>query len=474
MTGYLIDFIGRIDWLRSLPWLTLLGYSIPFVILASWKRIYPHTPLVILLTVPCVLALAVLLWPDLFLVVAMADMAILLVAISDFWSLPSRGTFAAERSANRVASIGVFDRVDLVVTNNSARAFNLEVQDGAPQEFERRPTTFSIHLEPRSRASMHYEFAAQRRGKFLLTTVHLQARSWLGLWKRFFNCPVETEVFVYPDMKQLAEYAVLARTNRLSLVGVRRTRKIGQDNEFERLRDYTFDDNYKHIDWRSTARRSRLTVKDFQTNQSQRIVFMLDCGRMMTNTSGGLSLLDHALNAILMLSYVALKQGDSVGLVCFSDEVHTYVPPRAGMNQTNRLLHATFDRFPRLVESRYDEAFLYLASHCKKRSLVILITNIIDEVNSHQIYQYLGNLVGRHLPLGILLRDHQLFDAADHAYTTEREMYRAAAAAEILTWRRQVLRDLEHKGVLALDLFPDDMTAPLVNQYLDIKARHLL
>ena len=102
---------------------------------------------------------------------------------------------------------------------------------------------------------------------------------------------------------------MLARTNRLSLMGVRRTRKIGQDNEFERLRDYTRDDNYKHIDWRSTARRSKLTVKDFQANQSQRLLFLIDCGRMMTNEADGLSLLDHALNAMLMLSYVALKQG---------------------------------------------------------------------------------------------------------------------------------------------------------------------
>jgi uncharacterized protein (DUF58 family) len=204
-------------------------------------------------------------------------------------------------------------------------------------------------------------------------------------------------------MKQLAEYAVLARTNRLSLMGVRRTRKIGQDNEFERLRDYTRDDNYKHIDWRTTARRNKLTVKDFQTNQSQRIIFMVDSGRMMTNESAGLSLLDHAFNAMLLMSYVALRQGDSVGLVCFSNEVHTFVPPRSGMKQMNQLLHASFDRFPQMVESRYDEAFLYLRTHCPKRALVVLITNVIDEVNSHQIEQYLGSIVGRHLPLGVLI-----------------------------------------------------------------------
>ena len=112
-------------------------------------------------------------------------------------------------------------------------------------------------------------------------------------------------------MQQLGQYALLARTNRLSLLGVRRKRRIGQDHDFERLRDYTLDDNYKHIEWRATARRRKLTVKDFQSSQSQRIIFLMDCGRMMTNEAAGLSLLDHALNAMLMLGYVALRQGDS-------------------------------------------------------------------------------------------------------------------------------------------------------------------
>jgi uncharacterized protein (DUF58 family) len=259
----------------------------------------------------------------------------------------------------------------------------------------------------------------------------------------------------------------------LSLVGLRRARRIGQDNEFERLRDYTLDDNYKYIDWRSTARRGKLTVKDFQVNQSQRVMFLVDCGRMMTGTVEGISLLDHAFNAALMLAYVALRKGDAAGLLCFADEVQAYVPPRGGMNQMNRLLHASFDRFPQLVESRYDDAFVYLNSRCRKRSLVILITNVIDEVNSQQIGRYLTSLVGRHLPLGVLLRDHAIFDAAA-ATNDERTLYRAVAAGEIVAWRRGVLADLERQGVLSLDVFPEQMTAPLVNRYLEIKARHLL
>jgi len=275
-------------------------------------------------------------------------------------------------------------------------------------------------------------------------------------------------------MKQLGQYAVLARTNRLRLVGFRRTRRIGQDHDFERLRDYNVDDNYKHIEWRATARRQKLTVKDFQTTQSQRIIFLIDCGRMMTNEAAGLSLLDHALNAMLMLSYVALRQHDAVGLISFSDEIHGFVPPTGGMAQMNRLLHASFNRFPRLVESRYDQVFRYLADHLRKRSLVVLVTNVIDEVNAHQVQRYLTNLVGRHLPLGVLLRDRRLFEAIDEEDSRAENLWQAAAAADILAWRQQVLSDLNARGALSLDVFPEQMTAPLVNRYLEIKARHLL
>ena len=476
------DFLDQLNTgfslLQALPWLTLLAIFAPLLVLASWKQIYPHVPLIFLMMGPCVLSFALLIWSDLFLLIAAVDVFVAVIAISDLGSVPGRRAFAAERSAMRIASIDSPHAVSLVITNHSQRQLLISVRDDVPDEFVATPDEFSLNLAARSRATLHYESRAHRRGSFRLTKVFLRTRSLLGLWRRYLTYPVETVIHVYPDMKQLGEYAVLARTNRLSLMGVRRTRRVGQDNEFERLRDYTVDDNYKHIDWRTTARRNKLTVKDFQTNQSQRLIFLLDCGRMMTNESGGLSLLDHSLNAMLMLSFVALRQGDAVGLVCFSDQIHTYVPPRGGLAQMNRLLHAGFDRFPRLVESRYDEAFLYLDAHCKKRSLVILITNLIDEVNSRQIHRYLSNLVGRHLPLGVLLRDHRLFDAADavdpRLPAADPQLFRAAAAAEILTWRHQVLTDLEHQGVLSMDVFPEDMTAPLVNRYLDIKARHLL
>lgn len=448
---------------------------VPLFLLAR-RRIYPENTFVYLMLIPCLISLLLLVAPETLLLVLLVDAVIIVLGMVDLYSLPRPGSFRASREMERVSSLNKPHDVALTIVHSlpGGRLFPVAIRDDVPQELDAVPAESVVAMRGRCRARVAYKLTPRSRGAFRLHCVHLRVTSRWRLWKRLYSCPAESVVHVYPDMVQLAEYAVLARTNRLSLLGVRQSRKIGQDHDFERLRDYTLDDNYKHIDWRATARRNRLTVKEYQTSQSQRIVFLLDCGRMMNSTADGNSLLDHALNAMLMLSYVALRQGDSVGLVCFSNRIHNSVPARGGMSQMNHLLHASFDRFPELVESRYDLAFLHLASHFRKRALVVLISNLIDEVNSFQVNRYLRAQVGRHLPLGVLLRDHQLFDAAETAPPFGRQLFRAAAAAEIINWRHQVLTDLEHQGVLTLDVFPEDMTAPLVNRYLDIKARHLL
>lgn len=423
-------------------------------------------------------------------IIAAIDIIVLCVLTFDIITIPRPRQFQVERVCQQTASLKKKHPVTLTVSNLRAAQGPFQnlldslsqvlprptilVRDDVPQEFAATPDEFEIALRGRTRRTLPYYLMASRRGAFELHNISLQTQSRLGLWKRIITYPVESTINVYPDMKQLAEFELLARSNRLSLMGVRRTRRIGQDNDFERLRDYTLDDNYKHIDWRSTARRQKLTVRDFQTSQSQRVIFMIDCGRMMTNQAAGLSLLDHSLNAMLMLSYIALQRGDSVGLLCFSDQVHSFVPPRGGSRQMNHLLRSSFDRFPELVESRYGEAFLHLSKHCRKRSLVILITNLIDEINAKQVHQYLSTMVGRHLPLGVLMRDHELFRAADTNWRDDAGLYRAAAAAEIVCWRHEVVKELQHQGVLSLDVYPEDMTAPLINQYLEVKARHLL
>ena len=463
----LLDFVAAAYWLPPL---------VAALILGALARIgvYPTRRMLLAFLIPMVLGFSLVWLPAGRWIIWTIDIVVVGIAALDFLSIRRRPSIQGQREIPLVTSIRKRHAATLHFAWSGKTPLSIQVRDDVPIEFDCQPDTTTLELAPRSRTSLRYEFRPMRRGAYQFRYVYGSMSSTLTLWRRLFKISVESTVHVYPDMKQLSQYAVLARTNRLSLIGVRRTRRTGQDNEFEQLRDYTPDDNYRFMDWRATAKRRKLTVRDYQINQSQRLMLLVDCGRMMTNNFAGLSLLDYSLNSMLMLGHVALAQGDSVGMLCFSDQIHAYVPPRAGLGQMSRLLHASFDRFPHLVESRYDQAFLHLSKHCRKRTLVLLVTNVLDEVNARQVRDYLCSAASRHLSVGVFLRDERIYEPIKSPMNDRSAMFQRAASAQILSWRHRVLTDLSQEGVRAIDVFPDEMTAPLINEYLSIKARHLL
>ncbi len=438
--------------------------------------------------------------------IQVADLTAFGVIFADFCSVFHFNSFQVERKTDLTASLGKKHFVYLRIENqgNSRREFFLadDVQEklnnmeGRFDKKEILPAKESLNFE--------YSFTPLSRGAFKMEKIWIRVFSLFKCWKKDLVLSVESKINVYPDLHQISQYELLARKQKLYQIGLRTTRFIGQDNDFERLRDYTQDDQYKFIDWKATARRTKLTVKDFQMNRSQRLVFMIDSGRLMMNKTQGFSFLDHAFNSMLLLAHIALKQGDEVGFMTFSEEIRRYLAPRSGSSYLNHLVHGSFDIFPESVESRYDVAFDYLERNCRKRSLIVLITNIIDERNSTQIESHLKNLTGRHLPIGVFLRDHALFDPlrklseerlvnrdrskpesakvmklekdlmVELNKRSDKEIFQAGASAQILYWRSKVIQSLNSGGALTLDLFPENLTAPLINKYLEIKAKHLL
>jgi uncharacterized protein (DUF58 family) len=460
--------------INVLPWVLLAVCLIYLLITAIWLSIYPTRLVLFLASGALVIAILGVLAKQSIYFILFADAIVLTLLVADQFTLLFDPKLKIERSILKTASLAKPHESKLTLMNYSNRLLRLQVRDDFAQDLNPSPDQHEVLIAARSSIEIDTTLRPGRRGAYRCQFVHIRRFSVLRFWSRFIQIDAPAELNVYPDMQQLAEYAILARTNRLSQIGVRKTRRVGQDNNFERLRDYNQDDNYKHIDWRSTARRNRLTVKQFQTDQSQRVMFLLDCGRMMTNEQGKLSMVDHALNAILMLSYVALAQGDSVGMMAFSDRVHSYVPIRSGKSQMRRLIYAGFDRFAEFVPSRFDKAFYHFTSNCRRRSMVFLITNVIDEISALEVTNYLTNLTHAHLPVLALLRDSRVFDSADNPDYSEDVLYRSAAAANIILWRAEIIRRIEHAGVLAIDAFPNALTSSLVNQYLEAKAKHLL
>ncbi|CAN5776031.1 DUF58 domain-containing protein [soil metagenome] len=439
--------------------------------------IWPGRNLALLILVPALMSLA-LLTPDsepLQPLLIGLDGVVGLLVLADLATLLGSGRLRAERTCGSVASLGEPHDVELTLIHEGPRRRVIRVRDDVPSSFEAEPEEFLVRVPPMGLVVLPYRLRPRPRGAYRLKRVHVLVSSGLGLWRRVLRLPCETPLRVYPDVRQIARYTLLARRDRLSVMGLRRSRRLGTDNEFERLRDYAEGDEPRHIDWRATARRRKTTVRDFQMNQSQRVIFLIDAGRMMAGDTGaGLSPLDHAFNAMLMLAHIALIRGDQVGLMVYADRVRAYVPPAGGAKRINRLVHAIHNIFPTLVESRHDRAFVDLERRCRKRSLVILLTNIFDDVGARQVLDHLSNVVGKHLPLGVFLRDQDIFAMADSAKESGPELYESAAAAAMLNWRERIIAGLRQRGVLTLDVLPEDLTAPLINRYLEIKARHLL
>ncbi len=228
--------------------------ALPLVVLAAGLRVFPRARLAGAALVPAVATWILFIGPELLWLVIVVDALTALVALADLLTLPRKGMFSVERHAGRIASLRKTHPVSVVVFNRTRRTFALSIRDGVPQELHPEPAEFALRAPPHSRSTLHYMLRPSRRGAFIIDRLYIRASSRLGLWQRMLDYATQTVVNIYPDMRQLSQYAILARTNRLSLVGVRRTRRIGQDHDFERLRDYTIDDNYRHIDWRATAR----------------------------------------------------------------------------------------------------------------------------------------------------------------------------------------------------------------------------
>jgi uncharacterized protein (DUF58 family) len=399
----------------------------------------------------------------------------MLVEVSWLISKP-RIRVSREHAAN--FAIGRDYSVTLCITLDAPQALDVTVMDLLPDDATAQDLPVDLRLRP-GRPQWHdYRLAIQRRGDHRIEGVHLLLTGRWGLWRRQIIVAEESRIVVYPDLRRASEYMHLAR-KQSAMTGSRRQPRIGGDNEFSRLKEYHHDDEFRHIAWKATARQDRLIAKAFQMNENQSVILMLDCGRMMQAHAADISLMDHALNAVLMLSQIALNHQDRVGLVTFADRVQAYLPPRGGRAQSQRILRATYNSQANTAASDYGGAMAFLEQRCRRRTLVILIGHVIDDYTFDAMERHLSVQARRHLPLLILLRDREVEALyAESANAREDEepeaIYTQAAVAEYLSWRRQRVEALRRRGILCIDVFPEELTATLVSEYLRIKAQHLL
>src|SRR5262245_19164567 len=405
-----------------------------------------------------------------------ADGALVLLAAIDALLAGGRAV-SVTREAPAVLSVGRANPVRLQLRSRARRRLAVTVTDDRPPEVGVDNLPARVTIDARGRATVVYHLHPSRRGAVELGGHTVRYPSPLGLWQRQLRLPARDTLKVYPEVTAVRVYELLARQSRENLL-VRAVRLRGGENEFERLREYGRDDEYRNIDWKATARRSRLIVREYQQERNQTVVCLLDCGRLMTAESDGLAQLDHALNAVLMLAHVAARAGDQLGLMAFDARVRSYLPPTGGRRAAQRVAHATYDLHANLVETDFEGAFVELTKRLRKRALVVLFTQVIDDVSAQAVLRQVRSLRPRHLPVCVLFRDPDLDRMAEPstglATAPDGDLFVAAAAAETIVWRERLVRDLKTGGALVLHVPPRQTTPAIINRYLQIKAQHLL
>ncbi|MGQ9732389.1 MAG: DUF58 domain-containing protein [Candidatus Zipacnadales bacterium] len=376
-----------------------------------------------------------------------------------------------ERYMERKLSVGTENVVHLKIDNLSRWTIRVTVKDDPPSEFRTPRRALSAILLPWKEATLEYVTVPPKRGHFRFGDLHVRGRSFLGLshWQR--SIPAETFVNVYPDIHRIRRLDAILRAHQLEDIGLRRARMRGTGTEFESLREYVRDDDYRRIDWKATARYGSPFTRQYEEERSRTIMLLIDAGRMMSAEVEGLSKLDHAVNAALMLAYVALRRDDAVGLIAFADTVKALIPPRKGKGQLQRLLEALYEVQPTLTEPDYRTAMHHLHDRARKRSLAVLFTDLIDEQASQRLISQVAAAYPRHLPLLVTLSDPDVVRAAETRPQTSEELFERAVASAVLADRQRAIARLRGSGAVVLDTSAAELSIALVNQYLELKER---
>ena len=266
----------------------------------------------------------------------------------------------------------------------------------------------------------------------------------------------------------------MAQKNRLAEIGVRNIQMPGQGREFERLREFRYGDEIRQVDWKATARHRQLISREFNVERNQNIVLLVDSGRFMRNELNGITYLDRALNSAIMLSYIALGQGDNVSLLAFSNKIERFIRPVRGKPGIQTILRSTYDIQASPNATDYGLALEYLSLVQRKRALVIIITFVTDELQLNVIGENLRARSLPYLPMCVLLQDIGLRDLADQKPDSDLAAFHSAAAAEILTAQMRKVASLRESGIMMIDTPPDLLTERLINEYLSVKTRNLI
>jgi len=412
--------------------------------------------------------------PSLAIVALVYDMVLLGMALYDYAATIPRTGIEIDRSCEHILSLGVHQPVRLRVRNLSQRVARLTVKDSPPVPFSRDQTATNLRLAPGTQAEHTYTIRPTSRGVFTFGNLHYRIDGQLGLTRAQFIWPAPLEVKVYPNVKQLSQVELALAHASMMQYGLKPAHLIGEGSEFESLREYVRDDDYRTIDWKATAKRNRLITREYETERNQRLIIAIDTGRLMGAKVGDFTKLDYAVNSAALLAQIGLTRGDLVGLLLFSNRIVAYLPPDKGREHLSQIVHFLHRAQTVRLESDYALAFTHLARKNARRSLMVCFTDLVDAEASKSLISSMRHLAPRHLPLCVTISDSDLMAAQKAAPTTAPAAFELVAAMELWEDYQKAVKFLERQGALTVSVPANALTPAIINRYLEVKRRGLL
>ncbi len=382
--------------------------------------------------------------------------------------------FSIARTVPRRFSNGDENSVRLTLENHLNTRVAVEVIEELPVQFQARGQRYSVGLEKGGQREVTYNVRPTQRGRYTFGLASAYVATGLGLVQRRFRGGEAHEASVYPAFLQLERYQLLAATSRLEQIGVKKMRRLGHTLEFEHIREYTTGDDIRTLNWRASARRGSLMVNQFQDERAQPIYSVIDTGRAMKMPFDGLTLLDHSINAALVLAGVALKKQDLAGLVTYSRSVHTFMRAERRSGQMARILETLFSVTTQFDESDTQRLYGRLRQSLPRRSLLVVFTNFESLSGLRRHLPELTRLANHHVVLCILFENTELRTLTQAPAQGLDRVYVQAIARQFADEKREIARTLRQHGVGTLLTTPGNLTLDVVTRYLELKAQGII
>ncbi|MEY3442225.1 MAG: hypothetical protein RLZZ519_506 [Bacteroidota bacterium] len=380
----------------------------------------------------------------------------------------------ARRNTPEKLSNGDENEITLELENYYNFTIKTEIFDELPFQFQKRDTSFQAKVSSGALQELKYTIRPTKRGEYEFGAVKVYAKTPLGLVSRRFVFEQGKTLPVYPSYMQMRQYEIMAMSNRLQDIGVKRIRKLGHSMEFEQIRDYVVGDDLRTLNWKATARSGRYMVNQYTEEKSQPIYCVIDKGRMMKMPFKGLSLLDYAINATLVMSNIAIYKQDRAGLITFAEEMGVVLKAKRNATQMQAITEILYNQKTRYLESDFELLYTNIRRQINHRSLMLIFTNFDSLSAMHRQLPYLRRLNKDHLLVVIFFENTELQELILAPANTTEEVYLKTVAEKFAFEKRQIVRELNLHGIQSILTAPENLTVNTLNKYLELKARGVI